>query len=197
MSPPNRPVVVVSEPLNESSLEYLAAHAEVRLATAATAGDAVAEADGLVVRTYTRVDGALLARAPRLKVVGRAGVALDNVDVPACRARGVEVVHTPEANTLAVVDYTLRMILEMNRRFWPMTGPVPPEEFHQARKRTFGRFLAGATLGIVGCGRIGSRVGRAAAGLGIRSSTTTSSTSSWTTRPRRSTSPRSTPAAIS
>ena len=87
--------------------------------------------------------------------------------MPACRARGVEVVHTPEANTLAVVDYTVRMILEMNRRFWPMTAPMTGEQFHGVRKQTFGRFLSGATLGIVGCGRIGSRVGRAAVGLGM------------------------------
>jgi D-3-phosphoglycerate dehydrogenase len=95
-------------------------------------------------------------------------VALDNIDLPACRRRGIQVVHTPEANTLAVVDYTIRMILEMNRRFWPMTGPMSAEEFHHARNAIFGRFLAGATLGIVGCGRIGSRVGRAAVGLGMR-----------------------------
>jgi len=129
---------------------------------------AVADADALVVRTYTQVNEALLAAAPRLKVVGRAGVALDNIDLPACRTRGVKVVHTPEANTLAVVDYTIGMIIEMNRRFWPMTGYLPPEDFHNARKQVFGRFLSGLTLGIVGCGRIGSRVGRAASAMGMR-----------------------------
>jgi phosphoglycerate dehydrogenase-like enzyme len=168
MSDRKLPVIVVSEPLNESSLEYLRAHGEVRMATAQTAKQAVTDADALVVRTYTRVNQELLSAARRLKVVGRAGVALENIDVPACRARGIEVVHTPEANTLAVVDYTIGMIIEMNRRFWPMTGHVPPEDFHKARKRMYGRFLSGLTLGIVGCGRIGSRVGRAAIGLGMR-----------------------------
>jgi len=167
MSDPTRPVILVSEPLNEGSLAYLADHGELRRATPQTAAGAIAEADALVVRTYTRVDESLLGRAPRLKVVGRAGVALDNIDVPACRARGVAVVHTPEANTLAVVDYTVRMILEMNRRFWPIDGYLSPQDFHAARQQTFGRFLSGATLGIVGCGRIGSRVGRAAVGLGM------------------------------
>lgn len=162
-----RPVVVVSEPLNDRSVEYLESRAEVKRVSPEQAREAVREADGLVVRTYTRVDEALLAEAPRLKVVGRAGVALDNIDVPACRARGVEVVHTPAANTLAVVDYTIGMIIRMNRRFWPMAGPVSPEQFHATRKQTFGRFLSSATLGIIGAGRIGSRVGRAAAGLGM------------------------------
>jgi phosphoglycerate dehydrogenase-like enzyme len=67
-----------------------------------------------------------------------------------------------------VVDYTIRMIIEMNRRFWPLNGPVTAEEFHRIRKQAFGRFTSSATLGIVGCGRIGSRVGRAAAALGMK-----------------------------
>jgi D-3-phosphoglycerate dehydrogenase len=165
-----RPIVVVSEPLSERALGVLRAESEVRRVDARAAPalrQAVADADALIVRTYTPVDQALLDGAPKLKVVGRAGVALDNIDVPACRARGVEVVHTPEANTLAVVDYTVRMIIELNRRFWPMTGPLSPEAFHAARQQAFGRFCADATLGIIGCGRIGSRVGRAAAALNM------------------------------
>ena len=128
----------------------------------------IAEAHALVVRTYTVVDEALLGRARRLKVVGRAGVALDNIDVPACRRRGVEVVHTPAANTLAVVDYTIGMIVRLNRRFWPMAESLSDEEFHKVRRQSFGRFLCGATLGIIGLGRIGSRVGRAAVALGMK-----------------------------
>jgi phosphoglycerate dehydrogenase-like enzyme len=114
------------------------------------------------------VNKELLAKAPKLKVVGRAGVALDNIDVPACRAAGVEVVHTPAANTLAVVDFTISMILMMNRRFWFIERHLSPEQFHEVRKQAFGRFLNGLTLGIVGVGRIGSRVGRAAVGLGMK-----------------------------
>lgn len=162
-----KPIVLVTEPLDERSMAYLGEHAEVRQVEIAHVGEHIGEADGLVVRTYTQVGEELLARAPRLKVVGRAGVALDNIDVPACRARGVEVVHTPEANTLAVVDYSIRMIVELNRRFWPMKGHVSDQEFLATRKNKFGRFLAEMTLGIVGAGRIGSRVGRAAAALGM------------------------------
>ena len=162
-----KPIVVVSEPLDDAALEYLAAHAEVRRTDPDNINEHIAQADGLVVRTYTQVNQDLLGRAPNLKVVGRAGVALENIDVSACRRRGVEVVHTPEANTLAVVDYTIRMIIELNRRFWEMTGPVSGEEFLATRKNKFGRFISGLTLGIIGAGRIGSRVGRAAAALGM------------------------------
>jgi D-3-phosphoglycerate dehydrogenase len=169
--------ILVAEPLSERALAYLAERGDVSRSTAeainaaVAAGEAppgLARADALVVRTYTRVNEALLSLAPRLKVVGRAGVAVDNIDVPAARRRGVEVVHTPEANTLAVVDYTIRMVIEMNRRFWPMSEPATAEAFHAARKQTYGRFLADLTLGIIGCGRIGSRVGRAAAALGMK-----------------------------
>ena len=168
MASTHRPVVVVSETYSDRALDYLRAHAEVRQVPADQAAAAAADADALAVRTYTTVDEALLDRAPRLKVVGRAGVALENIDLPACRARGVQVVHTPEANTLAVVDYTIRMIIEMNRRFWPLAGYVSAEAFHETRRQSFGRFLASATLGIIGCGRIGSRVGRIAAAMGMK-----------------------------
>ena len=159
--------ILVSEPLNDKALAYLAAHGTVIRCEAADAGDHIADADALVVRTYTQVNAELLDGAERLKVVGRAGVALDNIDVPECRRRGIDVVHTPAANTLAVVDYTIRQIIDLNRRFWPMTSPVSAEAFHAARKQTFGHFLADRTLGIVGVGRIGSRVGQAAAALGM------------------------------
>ena len=163
-----KPLVVVTEPLSERSLAWLAERCEVRRIKPEQLDEHIGEAVGLIVRTYTLVTPELLDRAAKLKVVGRAGVALDNIDVPACRARGVEVVHTPEANTLAVVDYTVRMIIELNRRFWPMTRPLSPEEVFATRKNMYGRFLAGLTLGIIGAGRIGSRVGRAAVGLGMK-----------------------------
>jgi phosphoglycerate dehydrogenase-like enzyme len=164
----SKPTVLVTETLAPKAMEYLRARAEVIEATPETVGEKIAQADGLAVRTYTQVTAALLDQAPRLKVVGRAGVALENIDVPACRARGVEVVHAPEANTLAVVDYVTRMLVEMNRRFWPIEGYVSAEEFHAIRKQTFGRFLADLTLGVIGLGRIGSRVGRIADAMGMR-----------------------------
>ncbi|MCD4824056.1 MAG: phosphoglycerate dehydrogenase [Phycisphaerae bacterium] len=164
----DKPTVLVTETLQPCAMEYLHARADVIELPYERIFEEIGRADGLVVRTYTQVNEELLAAASRLKVVGRAGVALDNINVPACRAAGVEVVHTPAANTLAVVDYTMRMILEMNRKFWPLEGHVSGEQFHKIRKQMFGRFLSDMTLGIVGCGRIGSRVGRAAAALGMK-----------------------------
>ena len=163
-----KPVVVVPEPLEPHALQYLAETSDVRQVDASELEAHIGQADALVVRSYTQVNEALLARAARLKVVGRAGVALENIDVPACRAAGVEVVHTPAANTLAVVDYTVTMMAMMNRRFWFIDRPISRQEFHQTRTQAFGRFLSGLTVGIIGAGRIGSRVGRAAVGLGMK-----------------------------
>jgi len=164
----DKPLVLVSEPLEDHAMAYLTEHCEVREVEMSEVADHIAEADGLVVRTYTPVNPDLLAKATRLKVVGRAGVALENIDVAACRGAGVEVVHTPAANTLAVVDYTIAMMLLMNRRFWFMDQPPTAEEFHAVRKQSFGHFLSSLTLGVVGVGRIGSRVGRAAVGLEMK-----------------------------
>ena len=163
-----KPIVLVTEPLSERAMAYLRQRVEVRSCSPEAVGEHVAEVDGLLVRTYTQVRSAVLDRARRLKVVGRAGVALENIDVDACRSRGIVVVHMPAANTLAVVDYTIGMMVQLNRRFWPMQGVVTGEAFHAVRKGIYGRFLSGATLGVVGVGRIGSRVGRAAVGLGMR-----------------------------
>src|SRR5205807_231903 len=125
---------------------------------------------GMVVRTYTKVDAALLARAPNLKVVGRGGVGLENIDVAACRRRGVEVVYTPDANTLAVADFVIGCMLQLLRpwaRF--VERAYEPAEFKKIRDTQRGRQLNELTLGILGMGRVGRRVGHVAAnGFGMR-----------------------------
>lgn len=168
---PHRPRVVITETLDDVPARWLADRCDVAWARAEEArplDDLLASAEGLVVRTYTQVNRALLARAPRLRVVGRAGVGLDNVDVAACRARGVEVVYTPDANTQAVVEYVLALILDALRPRESFDAPIPAERFHEMRRRLVGPQLDGLKLGILGLGRIGQRLGRAAAALGVR-----------------------------
>ncbi len=127
----------------------------------------LADADALVVRTYTRVDQSLLDLAPRLKIVGRAGVGLDNVNIPACRARGVHVVHTPDANSQAVVEYVLGLILDDLRPRYTLPGAIPDDAFHTLRKEQVGKQFDQLTLGIVGFGRIGKKLGQVAHALGV------------------------------
>ncbi len=128
----------------------------------------LAKADAAVVRTYTRVDAAFLDKAPRLKVVGRAGVGLDRIDVAECRRRGIEVVHTPDANTQAVAEYVFAMLFDglRPRRF--LTQAIPQDQWNRTRRELEAiNQLSELTLGILGMGRVGSRVARIAAGLGM------------------------------
>lgn len=126
------------------------------------------EAGGLVVRTYTRVDAAMLKLAPRLQVVGRAGVGLDNIDLEACRKRGVRVVYTPDANTQAVVEYVWALIFDALRPREALHGYVPPPTFHAMRQRNAGPQVNELVLGVLGMGRIGRRVAEVAHAFGMR-----------------------------
>src|SRR5262249_45138834 len=114
---PELPLVLVTEGSDSTPLEWLRERARVVEAAPASAEFAAAlpDAVGMVVRTYTRVNAALLERSPNLKVVGRGGVGLENIDVAACRARGVEVVYTPDANTLAVAEFVIGYALQLLR----------------------------------------------------------------------------------
>lgn len=126
--------------------------------------------DGLVVRTYTQVDAALLDRTARLRVVGRAGVGLDNVDLDECQRRSIAVVFTPDANSQAVVEYVLALIMDDLRPRVALSGTsaTDPEHFHHLRRTAVGRQLDRLTVGIIGFGRIGKRLGRVIHALGVR-----------------------------
>jgi phosphoglycerate dehydrogenase-like enzyme len=167
-----RPVVLVTEGLDSRPLVWLQERAEVRAVSASDPGfaEALHEAEGLIVRTYTRVTETLLSEAPRLRVIGRAGVGVDNIDLPACRRRGVVVVNTPDANTLAVGDFVFGCMIQLVRGWVRFDRQeLTPEEFIAARSRTRGRQLNELTLGILGMGRVGRRVGAIAArGFGMR-----------------------------
>ena len=165
------PLVVVTESLDPSCADWLERSAEVVRCAHDDAGNfskLLARARGLVVRTYTRVDAALLDRAPQMKVVGRAGVGLDNIDVEACRQRGVAVVYTPDANTQAVVEYTLALMLDALRPRCTIDTHTSAQGFHELRRTHVGVQLADLTLGILGFGRIGKRLGAVAGALGMR-----------------------------
>jgi D-3-phosphoglycerate dehydrogenase len=130
----------------------------------------LARAEGLVIRTYTKVTPAFLDKAPKLKVIGRGGVGIENINVPACRARGIEVVYTPDANTVAVGDFVFGYMLRLLRP-WSIfrDKTYPPAEFKKIRNDLRGRQLDELTLGILGMGRVGRRVGRIASlGFGMR-----------------------------
>jgi D-3-phosphoglycerate dehydrogenase len=168
----DRPTVLITEGSDPRPLAWLRERADViEMPTSAPDFDqALARADGLIVRTYTRVNGQLLAKAPRLKVVGRGGVGLENIDVAACRARGVEVVYTPDANSIAVGDYVFGVMIQLIRPFARFKERAyGSDEFKKVRTSQRGRQLDELTLGVLGMGRVGKRVGAIAAnGFGMR-----------------------------
>lgn len=166
-----RPVVLITESLAPEPEAWLAERAEVIRGAPGDAGfdGALARTAGLVVRTYTIVDAALLDRAPNLRVVGRAGVGLDNIDLDACAARGVRVVHTPDANRDAVVEYVISMLLPAVRPIAALDAALGGDAWHEHRKRAVTeRSSETETLGVIGFGGIGSGVARAARALSMR-----------------------------
>lgn len=166
-----RPLVMQTEALDEACRAWLAERCEVVACAPEDEGFGalLSRAEGLVIRTYTRVDGALLERAPKLRVVGRAGVGLDNVDLEACRGAGVMVVSTPDANTRAVVELVTAFMLDAWRPRVFLEQSLGLAEWKSLRADLVGeRQLAGSALGILGLGRIGRAMARIGAALDMR-----------------------------
>lgn len=126
----------------------------------------VADATALVVRSETKVTRPVLAAATQLRVVGRAGVGVDNVDVEAATERGVVVMNTPGGNTLATAELTFALLLSLARKVPPASISMVAGKWD--RKAYQGIELAGKTLGILGVGRIGGEVAQRAAAFGMR-----------------------------
>lgn len=129
--------------------------------------DILGDADALIVRNRTQVNAELLAHATRLRVVGRLGVGLDNIDVPACKARGIEVIPATGANALAVAEYVVCTMMALLRGAYLSSAAVARGEWPRA-KLGEGRETAGKTLGIVGFGDIGRLTAKLALALGMR-----------------------------
>ncbi len=126
---------------------------------------ALAGAQALIVRNQTQVNAALLQDAGALKIVARAGVGLDNIDVDAATEKGVVVCYTPSQNTLSVAELTLGLMLALARKISAADRHVRSGKW--ARRQFMGVELAGNTLGVVGFGRIGVAVARIASAMGM------------------------------
>jgi D-3-phosphoglycerate dehydrogenase len=165
----SRPRVVVAEPFAERGLAVLRdagidVDSQVGKSREALAA-ALAAADGLIVRSETRVDRALLAAGPKLSVVARAGVGVDAIDVAAATDAGILVLNTPGANSIAATEQTFALMLSLARR-----TPAAVEMLREGiwdRKSLVGTELYGKTLGIVGLGRVGGNVAARAKAFGM------------------------------
>lgn len=118
------------------------------------------QAHGLIIRSATKADAELLSHAENLKIIARAGVGVDNVDLAAATERGVVVVNTPDGNTISTAEFTLGMMLSLARHIAPAYQDL---KAHRWERKTFtGIELRGKTLGVVGFGRIGRAVAKRA-----------------------------------
>ena len=126
----------------------------------------IGDCQGLIVRSATKVTASVLAAGRELVVVGRAGAGVDNIDVEAASQRGVIVMNTPGANTIAVAEHTVGFLLALARKLPQAHGAL--KGGHWEKSRFAGVELYGKVLGIIGLGRIGSEVGRRALGLWLQ-----------------------------
>ena len=163
------PTVLVAEPLAAEGVAVLReGGVEVREAfdqPPATLRSLLSDVDALIVRSKTHVDAAMLEAAPSLRVVGRAGVGVDAIDVAAATQHGVVVLNTPDASTLATAEHTIAVMLALCRNI--SAGHARVLEKQWSAKGLIGTELAGKTLGIIGLGRIGAAVATRARSFGM------------------------------
>jgi D-3-phosphoglycerate dehydrogenase len=156
--------ILIADTLHQAGLEVLSASgAEVRVLTAEDKPrllEIIPDFDALVVRSSTQVTEAVLAAGTRLKVVGRAGIGVDNVDVAAATDRGILVVNAPTANLISATEHTFALMLGLSRQIAGADAAIKRSDWD--RKTFVGQELQLKTLGIVGFGRIGQQVARRA-----------------------------------
>ena len=161
--------IVLAEKVSPATLAVFAAEPGWEVLTHDQLPDglpaALADADGLVVRSAVQADDALMASAHKLRVIGRAGVGVDNIDSEAATRRGIVVMNTPGANAVAVAELTLGLMLALARKLPKANATMHAGQWE--KKNLQGSELRGKTLGILGLGRIGLEVARRAKGFGL------------------------------
>ncbi|MBT5565551.1 MAG: phosphoglycerate dehydrogenase, partial [Rhodospirillaceae bacterium] len=164
------PKVLISDKLSEQAVQVFKDRGvDVDVKTGMSPEELIAcigEYDGLAIRSSTKVTPEVLAAATNLKVVGRAGIGVDNVDTPAATQNGVVVMNTPFGNAITTAEHAISMMMALARQI-----PQANESTHQGKwekSRFMGVELYGKTLGLVGCGNIGSIVANRALGLKMK-----------------------------
>lgn len=153
------PVVLIAEELSHATLQELGAGFDIRHVDGADRSallPALADADAVLIRSATRIDAEALAAAPQLRIVARAGVGLDNVDIPAATARNVMVVNAPTSNIVSAAELAVALLLACARHVVPANIALKGGRW--ARSAFGGTELAHKTVGIIGLGKIGQLV---------------------------------------
>jgi len=157
------PKVLIADPIAEAGINRLRQIATVDVCTGLSEQELksiIGEYDALVVRSETKVTSDVLSQARRLKIIGRAGVGVDNIDVQAATEKGIVVVNSPEGNTIAAAELTIAMLLSLARKIPQADASLRAGRWE--RKKFVGTEVYGKTLGIIGLGKIGGEVARRA-----------------------------------
>ncbi|MBC8309789.1 MAG: hypothetical protein H8E83_04650 [Planctomycetes bacterium] len=165
-----QPIVIQTENLPQECSDWLSSRYDLHICPAGSIRfkELLPDALGLVIRTYTTVDQQMIKAATSLKVVGRAGTGVDNVDLKACRDKNITVVHTPEANSESVVEFVVTTMLSHLRNLQQVHTDLKQQEWNTLRDSSMTqKEFSELTLGIIGFGRIGSRLGRMAKNMGF------------------------------
>ncbi len=164
-----RPRVLVKEKIGDSGVALLREHFEVDLGVEwdeQELEERIGEYEGIVIRSATKMTSELIERAVRLQVIGRAGVGVDNVDVPAATKRGIVVANAPESNVVTAAEHTMALLLALARNVPQAYASLIAGKWE--RSKYSGVELYEKTLGIIGFGRIGQLVAQRARGFGMR-----------------------------
>jgi D-3-phosphoglycerate dehydrogenase len=161
-----RPRVLIREPIADAGVELLRGSFDVDVDFDSDLAALIGDYDAIVVRSATKLTAELIERASRLKVIGRAGVGVDNVDVDAATRRGIVVANAPESTVVSAAEHTIGLLVALARNIPQAHAALKDGRWE--RKSYGGVELAGKTLGVLGFGRIGQQVARRAAGLGMR-----------------------------
>ena len=157
--------VLVREPIADAGVELLRSRFEVDVDPDTPLAEILGVYDAIVIRSGTKLDAGLLELATKLRVIGRAGVGVDNVDVEAATRRGILVVNAPESTVISAAEHTVGLLLALSRNIPQAHSSVKSGRWE--RSRYGGHELAGKTLGLLGFGRIGQQVARRALALGM------------------------------
>ncbi len=160
--------VLVSDPIAPEGIEILRRVADVDVKTGLSKdelAEIIGEYDALAVRSETKVTAEILARAGKLKIIGRAGVGVDNIDVETATARGILVVNSPEGNTLAAAELSVAMLLALARNIPQADQSLRAGKWD--RKKYMGSEVYDKTLGVIGLGKIGREVAKRAQAFGM------------------------------
>lgn len=158
--------VLVSDPIAEQGIEILKNDVDVDIATGLEPSELIKRIgnyEALIVRSETQVTRDVINAGKKLKIIGRAGVGVDNIDVNAATERGIIVVNAPEGNTISAAEHTIAMMMSMSRNIPQANASLKSKKWD--RKKFMGVEVRGKTLGVVGLGRIGSEVTKRAQGM--------------------------------